>query len=182
VSRQVVRKLQLRSPGFSHDERIPKRHAHRPEGADVSPPLSWSGLPESARELALICEDPDAPQAEPFVHWVIYRIPASSPGLPEGVAKDERPGNPEGMLQGTNSFDELGWSGPLPPVGHGTHHYHFRLYALDTRLEHLGPGATKEQLLQELEGHVVAEGELVGTYERLAPSARSIEEDTEPGA
>jgi Raf kinase inhibitor-like YbhB/YbcL family protein len=166
--KQVIRKLQLRSPAFSPGERIPKRHAHPPEGLDASPALTFSGLPQNAVELVLIVDDPDAPGAEPWVHWVAYRIPARLRGLPEGIAKDERPGNPEGMLQGLNSWGQLGWGGPLPPVGHGTHTYRFRLYAIDKILDHLGPGATKEAVLAEIDGHVVGEGELVGTYERLS--------------
>lgn len=167
MAKQVIRKLQLRSPAFSPGERIPRRYARAPEGTDASPALTWSLIPPNARELVLICDDPDAPSAEPWVHWVVYRIPPGLKGLPEGIPKDERPGNPEGMLQGVNSFGEIGYGGPQPPVGHGTHHYRFRLYAIDTNLT-LGPGATKEEVLESIEGHVVGEGELVGTYERLA--------------
>ena len=169
MAKQVIRQLQLRSPAFSPEERIPRRHARPPEGLDVSPALTWSPVPPNARELVLIVDDPDAPQKEPWVHWVLYRIPSTARGLPEGMPKDERPGNPEGTLQGRNSWDTIGYGGPLPPVGHGTHEYRFRLYALDEPLSHhVEPGATKEELLAELDGHVVAEGELVGTYERLS--------------
>ncbi|MCW8141451.1 MAG: YbhB/YbcL family Raf kinase inhibitor-like protein [Planctomycetota bacterium] len=170
MAKQVIRKLQLRSPAFSPGERIPRRHARPPEGLDASPPLTWSLVPEGARELVLICDDPDAPSAEPWVHWVAYRIPAAARALAEGIPKDERPGNPEGMLQGQNSWGRVGYGGPQPPVGHGTHHYHFRLFAIDTHLS-LGPGATKEEVLQAIDGHVLAEGELVGTYERLSSGA-----------
>ncbi|MBX3469329.1 MAG: YbhB/YbcL family Raf kinase inhibitor-like protein [Planctomycetes bacterium] len=170
MAKQVIRKLQLRSPAFSPGERIPRRHARPPEGLDASPPLTWSLVPEGARELVLICDDPDAPSAEPWVHWVAYRIPAKARALPEGIARDEQPGNPEGMLQGQNSWGLVGYGGPQPPVGHGTHHYHFRLLAIDTHLS-LGPGATKEEVLEAIDGHVIAEGELVGTYERLSTGA-----------
>lgn len=165
--KQVARKVQLRSPAFSHEERIPKRHAHPPEGMDISPPLSWSLVPQSAKELVIICDDPDAPQAEPFVHWVAYKIPTRAQGMPEGAGKGGATGRLAGMLQGKNSFGQVGYGGPLPPVGHGTHSYRFRLYAIDTQLE-LGEGASKEQVLEAIEGHVVGEGELVGTYERFS--------------
>lgn len=185
MARQVIRQLQLRSTAFSPGERIPKRHARPPEGLDVSPALTWSPLPSDAQELALIVDDPDAPRKEPWVHWVAYRIPASARGLPEGIEREERPGKPEGMLQGRNSWDAIGYGGPLPPVGHGTHEYRFRLYALDQPLTHLGPGATKEELLKELEGHIVAEGELVGTYERLSgrgAGAEAVEDEPDASA
>lgn len=131
------------------------------EGADRSPPLSWSGIPDGTEELALICDDPDAPCEEPWVHWVIYGIPADCRELPEGVP----PQNPQ---QGRNSWpagENFGYRGPFPPRGHGTHHYHFRLYALDQKLN-AAPGLDKRSLLALMEGHVLATGELIGTYER----------------
>lgn len=143
------------SPAFEAGGTIPRRHTG--EGEDVSPPLEWSGLPEGTRELALICDDPDAPMPEPFVHWVLYKIPANKSGLSEGSA--------EGALEGRNSFGKVGYGGPMPPEGHGTHHYHFKVYALETQLD-ATPGLSKDQLLAAMEGHVLAEGELVGTYER----------------
>jgi Raf kinase inhibitor-like YbhB/YbcL family protein len=182
MAKQVIRQLQLRSPAFSPGERIPRRHARPPEGLDVSPALTWSPLPANARELVLICDDPDAPQKEPWVHWVAYGIPVSARGLPEGIDRVERPGQLQGLVQGKNSWDALGFGGPLPPVGHGTHEYRFRLYAVDEPLSQLGPGATKEQVLEQLEGHVVAEGELVGTYERLAGRGAPEAGEDEPDA
>lgn len=182
MARQVIRQLQLRSPAFSPGERIPRRHARSPEGLDISPALTWSPLPANARELVIICDDPDAPQKEPWVHWVAYGIPASARGLPEGIEKVERPGNLQGMVQGKNSWDAIGYGGPLPPIGHGTHEYHLRLWAVDAPLQ-LGPGATKDEvlkMLEELEGHIVAEGELVGTYERLAGRGTSEGVEDEP--
>lgn len=182
MAKQVIRQLQLRSPAFSPGERIPRRHARPPEGLDVSPALTWSPLPANARELVLICDDPDAPQKEPWVHWVAYGIPVTARGLPEGIDKVERPGQLQGMVQGKNSWDALGFGGPLPPVGHGTHEYRFRLYAVAEPLSQLQPGATKEQVLEQLEGHVVAEGELVGTYERLAGRGATEAGEDEPDA
>lgn len=146
--------ITVTSPAFAAGERIPKKHAYRPEGQNVPPALRWTGMPAGARELALICDDPDAPVAEPWVHWVLYGIPATATGLPEGAG-----------VEGENSWEEGGYGGPFPPKGHGTHHYHFKVYALDVELD-LGPGATKAQLLKAMKGHVLAEGELVGTYSR----------------
>jgi len=135
------------------------------EGADVSPPLTWSGVPAEAVELALIVDDPDAPGREPWVHWVMYKIPAGTTGLAEGVPKAEMLGDPAGARQGVNSWPRVGYGGPMPPPGHGVHHYHFTLYALDAALP-VGAGLTKGELLAAMEAHVLAEAELVGTYER----------------
>ena len=158
-------KLTIRSRAFENEARIPVKHTA--DGADVSPALSWSDVPAEAKELALICDDPDAPRPEPWVHWVIYKLPASLTGLPEGVPKRARLSEPAGALQGKNSWPSgnIGYRGPAPPKGHGVHHYRFTLYALDAALE---PPAelTKDELLEKMRGHVVAEGTLVGTYER----------------
>ncbi len=155
--------LEIRSTAFDAGQLIPGKYTG--EGPDVSPPLQWSGLPDGVAELALIMDDPDAPRPEPWVHWVICRIPANAGGLPEGVPKTERLDEPAGALQGENSFGKTGYGGPMPPEGHGMHHYHFKLYALDQALD-VKPGLTKDDLLAAMKGHVVAEGELVGTYER----------------
>jgi len=160
------RAFTLSSRAFAADGRIPAVHAHPPEGDDVSPPLAWSGEPAGTRHFALIADDPDAPRREPWVHWVLYGIPAGVHELPQGASKGAgRVAEPAGVLEGKNDFGDLGWGGPLPPRGHGTHHYHFKLYALDAELE-LGPGATKADLLTAMAGHVLAEAEVVGTYER----------------
>ena len=147
--------LKMTSTSFATGQRIPRRCAHRPEGQNVSPQLAWKGAPEGTREFALLCDDPDAPRAEPWVHWVLYRIPSSATGLQEGAKG--------AGVEGRNDFGELGWGGPLPPAGHGTHHYRFRLYALKTQLG-LGPGATKRMLIEAMKGRILAEVELVGTY------------------
>jgi Raf kinase inhibitor-like YbhB/YbcL family protein len=158
--------IRLTSSAFANGQPIPKKYTG--EGADVSPPLAWSNLPEATKELALICDDPDAPTPEPWVHWVIYKIPASLAGLPEGVARDVRLKNPPGALQGQNSWPKgkgnIGYRGPMPPPG-GTHHYHFKLYALEAHLS-ADSGLDKKALLLEIQEHVLAAGELVGTYER----------------
>ena len=158
--------IELTSTTFSEGERVPVRYTG--DGEDVSPPLSWSGLPEGTRELALICDDPDAPTPEPWVHWVIYKIPAELDGLPEGVAKTPRLKEPAGALQGKNSWPSgqtIGYRGPAPPPGHGVHRYFFRLYALSVHLV-IEPGKDKRSLLEEMSGHVLGEGQLMGTYER----------------
>jgi Raf kinase inhibitor-like YbhB/YbcL family protein len=155
--------IALSTPAFKTGESIPKEYTG--EGKDISPPLKWSNVPQDAKELALICDDPDAPVAEPWVHWVIYNIPAANTELPEGVASDEKLNNPAGAAQGVNDFSKSGYRGPMPPPGHGTHHYHFKLYALDKPLK-LESGLKKKQLLAAMKGHIVAQGELIGTYER----------------
>jgi len=155
----------LRSPDFEDGDRIPQ--AHTEDGEDRSPALEWSNVPDEAVELVLICDDPDAPTPEPWVHWVAYNIPATETGLPGGVPRQEAPADPEGLAQGINTFpnDNVGYRGPAPPPGHGLHHYHFRLYALDTNLG-LAPGADKKALLNAMREHIIEEAELVGTYER----------------
>ena len=155
--------IQLSSSALRPGGTVPRQYTG--DGADRSPPIAWTGLPAGTKELALICEDPDAPQPEPWVHWVIYKIPATVAGLPEGVATSERLAAPAGALQGRNSFRKTGYGGPAPPKGHGVHHYHFRLYALDQPLNLQG-GLDKKGLLAAMKGHVLGEGELVGTYER----------------
>jgi Raf kinase inhibitor-like YbhB/YbcL family protein len=147
--------LRLTSPAFSAGGTIPRKHTG--EGEDVSPTLAWEGAPTGTQEFALICDDPDAPTPKPWVHWVLYQVPPDRQGLAEG---EKRCG-----LEGLTSWDESGYRGPMPPPRHGIHHYYFKLYALDQTVS-LGEGATKEELLAAIEGHVLAEGELVGTYER----------------
>ncbi len=155
--------MNIESDAFSDGSLIPVRYTG--DGDDISPGLSFTGIPAGARELALIVDDPDAPRAEPWVHWVIYKMPASVAGLPEGVAPSGGAAPPVGTVQGPNDFGEEEYGGPAPPVGHGVHHYHFRLYALDADLD-LPVGLGKSQLLEAIEGHVLATAEFVGTYER----------------
>ena len=158
--------IKIQCDAIAAGESIPRRYTG--EGEDLSPPLSWTTLPEGTRELALICDDPDAPTPEPWVHWVLYKIPMSAGGLPEGLPAQAILEAPAGSCQGRNSWTSgrtIGYRGPMPPPKHGVHHYHFRLYALDTTLA-LEPGADKKRLLQAMQGHTLARGELVGTYER----------------
>jgi Raf kinase inhibitor-like YbhB/YbcL family protein len=157
--------IEVTSTAFAHGQPIPQKYSG--EGADVSPPISWSGLPEGTQELVLICDDPDAPTAEPWVHWVIYKIPITMAELPEGIESRARLKQPAGVLQGKNSWpsQNVGYRGPLPPPGHGTHRYFFKLYALEAKLV-ISPGMDKKGLLEEIKGHVLGEGQLMGTYQR----------------
>jgi hypothetical protein len=155
--------MTLHSTAFENGRPIPE--AYSQDGKNLSPPLSWSGAPKEAAEFALIVDDPDAPREEPWVHWLIWKVPGSMDQLPEGVAKGAEPPMPSGARQGTNTSGSAGYDGPAPSKGHGTHHYHFKLYALDAELG-LEAGADKAALLEAMEGHVLEEAELVGTYER----------------
>jgi Raf kinase inhibitor-like YbhB/YbcL family protein len=134
------------------------------EGDDISPPLEWAGILAGTKSLALLVEDPDAPNpANPkrvWVHWVLYDLPADSSSLPEGAGGKDLP---EGCHEGLNDWKKLGYGGPCPPIGR--HRYFHRLYALDCVLGDLGP-LTKRELLARIEGHVLEEAELVGTYEK----------------
>jgi Raf kinase inhibitor-like YbhB/YbcL family protein len=153
----------IESPAFTGGGTIPRLYTC--DGKDVSPPLAWSGVPETARSLALICEDPDAPRGT-WTHWVIYDIPASVKELGEGLPAQERikvTAGGETALQGKNDFGKTGYGGPCPPSG--SHRYFFRIYALDTGLGP-GSGTTRQDLLRSIKGHVLAEGELMGRYSR----------------
>jgi len=160
--------IEVTSPAFDAGGPIPAKYTE--DGEDVSPPLAWSGVPEGTEELALICDDPDAPSpkraaANPWVHWVLYKIPADARELPEGIPKTARVDDPPGALQGKNSWPTIGYRGPAPPPGSGTHRYFFKLYALDAELT-IEPEMDKTTLQSEMEGHVIGEGSLFGTYER----------------
>ena len=155
--------ITVTSKAFAPGQAIPREYTG--EGDDISPPLRWTGAPSETQELVLICDDPDAPRPEPWVHWVIYGIPLGVDALPAGVDPSPSPPIPSGAKQGVNSWEKVGYGGPLPPRGHGAHHYHFKLYALDTELD-LAAGLSKESVLEAIAGHVLAEGELIGTYER----------------
>ena len=142
--------FQISSPAFEHNAAIPSRFTC--EGDDVSPELRWSGVPEGTRSLALIVEDPDAPDpAAPkrvFVHWVLYNLPANSTGLAEA---------------GQNGWQRAGYGGPCPPIGR--HRYFFKLHALDIELPDLGD-VDKLRLLDAMEGHVLGQAEFIGTYQK----------------
>jgi Raf kinase inhibitor-like YbhB/YbcL family protein len=143
------------SPDFDRNGPMPRKHTG--EGRDLSPSLSWSSIPPGTAELALICDDPDAPSPKPWVHWVLYGIAPSVAAL--------APGADGGGKAGRNDFGNAGYGGPMPPRGHGVHHYHFKLYALDKALQ-LRAGASKDELVAAMQGHILDQGELIGTYER----------------
>ena len=154
--------LTLTSSAFAHQASIPPKYTC--EGSDISPPLAWSGVPAEAMSLALIIDDPDAPDpAAPkttWVHWVLYNLPTSAKGLAEAVRM-----LPPGTLEGVSDWRRTGYGGPCPPIGR--HRYFHKLYALDTVLPDLGK-PTKAQLEQAMAGHVIARAELVGTYQKRA--------------
>jgi Raf kinase inhibitor-like YbhB/YbcL family protein len=150
--------LRVATSSFQNGGKIPPRFAG---DRGIAPALVWSGVPEQARELVLICEDPDAPTARPAVHWLLYRIPPRIHSLPEGIRPESAT---EGVLQGRNSLGRIGYVGPRPPRGLGAHRYHFQLFAVNTPLE-LGPGVDRDTLLRAMHHHVLACGEVVGSYE-----------------
>ena len=152
----------LSSPAFENGEPIPRRYTC--EGDDISPPLDWSGVPAGTKSLALIVEDPDAPDpAAPkrvWVHWVLYDLPDTTSGLPEGAGGRDLP---EGCREGLNDWKKLGYGGPCPPIGR--HRYFFRLFALDRVLGDLNH-PTKAKLERAMDGHLLAAAELMGTYQK----------------
>jgi Raf kinase inhibitor-like YbhB/YbcL family protein len=133
------------------------------DGQDVSPELRWSDVPPGTKSFALICDDPDAPRKEPWVHWVVFNIPVGDQSaLPEALPAQST--FPTGLKQGKSDFGKVGYGGPAPPPGK-PHRYYFKLYALDTTLN-LGEGVTKAELQSAMKGHVLGQGELMGTYSR----------------
>jgi Raf kinase inhibitor-like YbhB/YbcL family protein len=151
--------MELTSTAFQEGGTISKPYTG--DGKNVSPPLHWSGAPGNTQSFALICDDPDAPRKEPWVHWVLFNLPADTQKLPEGVPPDES--LPRGANQGRNDFGKIGYGGPAPPPGR-PHRYYFKLYALDTMLNL--QGAAKQQLEQAMKGHILASGQLMGKYGR----------------
>jgi Raf kinase inhibitor-like YbhB/YbcL family protein len=161
--------LSLTSSAFSHQGEIPVRYTCEAQGKEVSPPLAWHGVPPGAKSLALIVDDPDAPDPKApqttWVHWVLYDLPPAATGLPEAVGLSATAALPPGTRQGSNDWHRTGYGGPCPPVGR--HRYFFKLYALDTVLPDLGD-PDKNRLEQAMQGHVLAHAELVGTYQKGA--------------
>jgi Raf kinase inhibitor-like YbhB/YbcL family protein len=155
--------IEVKSSAFEAGQPIPRKYSC--EGEDVSPPLSWSGLPKGTTSLALIMDDPDAPPGT-WVHWVLFDLRGDLLGLEEGGPKNEslENGAVQGRSWGVDEFERNRYSGPCPPPGK-PHHYHFKLYALDRKLG-LKPDATKFDVLKAMKGHVLGQGELIGTYQR----------------
>jgi Raf kinase inhibitor-like YbhB/YbcL family protein len=153
--------LTVESDSFSGEGPIPAEHAG---GHGRSPALRWSKPPPGTRELIVLCEDPDAPTAEPFVHWIVTGLPPNETELPEGQPPTASP-LASGVIQGRNDMGTVGYYGPQPPPGHGVHHYHFQVFAADRHLPLRVP-LGRGQLIEALRGHVRGWGEVVGTYER----------------
>lgn len=150
--------IKIESSAFKYGEFIPVKYTC--DGENVSPPLKWSGAPANTKSLALISDDPDAPIGD-WVHWVMYNIPPNVFELEEKIPADKILQN--GAIHGLNDFRKFGYGGPCPPSG--VHRYFFKIYALDTMLD-LPPGATKKQLLEAMKNHIIAQGELMGKYQR----------------
>jgi Raf kinase inhibitor-like YbhB/YbcL family protein len=159
-------RLTVTSPTLTANQTMPRQHT--PDGRNDSPALAWSGAPAGTREFAVICEDPDAGNPPPFVHWVIYKIPPTAAGLPEAIPFDGSPlpASLAGAVQGLSGFRRPYYRGPAPPPGK-PHHYHFIVYALDRVLPKptLLP-MTRAELLDAMKGHVLGQGEIVSIYER----------------
>jgi Raf kinase inhibitor-like YbhB/YbcL family protein len=151
--------LTITSPAFKHGEVIPTRHTR--DGENLSPPLEWRDAPPETKSYVLLIEDPDAPSGT-FRHWAMYNIPASEAGLPEGASGQGRSGAGEGV----NGFGKTRYDGPQPPKGHGPHHYHVRLAALDVPRLDIPASAKAEDVWAKALPHIIAEAEVVGTYER----------------
>ena len=147
--------LAVTSPDFPNGGDLPRSASKDGEG--VAPIIAWANVPEGTLSFVLICEDPDAPLPEPFAHWLVYDIPATATMLDESTRNTSR--------EGKNSNLKVGYTGAAPPRGHGAHHYHFQIFALDAELP-INPGAGRYELLETMRGHVLAWGECVGTYER----------------
>jgi len=150
--------IKITTSAFVPGGKIPGKYTC--DELDVSPPLTWTSVPEGTKTFALICDDPDAPMGT-WVHWVLFNLPADIQELPENIPPERE--LESGGKQGMNDFRKIGYGGPCPPGG--THRYYFKLYALDTELD-LEVGATKRELLKAMEGHILAEGQLMGRYER----------------
>jgi Raf kinase inhibitor-like YbhB/YbcL family protein len=152
----------LRSASFQHEAAIPAKHTC--QGDDTAPPLAWSGAPAGTKSFALIVDDPDAPDPRAprtvWSHWVIYNLPAATSALPEGATSGDLP---PGTLEGVNDFGKTGYGGPCPPIGR--HRYFHKLYALDVVLADLGR-PSKAALEKAMQGHVLGEAQLVGTYQK----------------
>jgi Raf kinase inhibitor-like YbhB/YbcL family protein len=154
--------LTITSTAFTHEGAIPRTYTC--QGNDISPPLAWSGVPGDAKSLVLIVDDPDAPDpAKPlrvWVHWVLYNLPPDTTGLAEAIKEADLP---KGTAGGLNDWERTGYGGPCPPIGR--HRYFFKLYALDTVLEGLAT-PTKKQVEAAMQGHVLAEAVVMGTYQK----------------
>ena len=160
--------LTVTSPTLTAGQPIPKQHTA--DGENTSPAFAWTGAPATTKSFALICDDPDVPMPQPFVHWVIYNIPGAAKGLPANIPIDPAAAMPAeiaGAIQGPSGFRRPIYRGPAPPPGK-VHNYHFTVFALD--VADLPAGLNKAQLVDAMAGHIVGQGQLVATYERKPPA------------
>jgi Raf kinase inhibitor-like YbhB/YbcL family protein len=155
----TMEKITISAEVFKEGEIIPAEYTC--EGKNVSPSLSWKGIPAGTKSIAMIMDDPDAPGGT-FVHWLLFNIPGNTQKLPKGIPRNQT--LDDGSLQGKNDFERLGYGGPCPPPGK-PHRYYFKIYALDTKLK-LQPGASRQQLENAMKGHILSTGELMGKYQR----------------
>lgn len=165
-AQDIPETITVSSSAFDHHGTIPLEYTAYGDNKSID--LSWSNLPAGTVQLALVCDDPIVPMPQPFVHWVAYNIPASASGLPANLIKDAEVSGVaglDGMINSVNGIRQTGYFGPRPPVDGKLHAYHFRVYAIDADLD-LAPGLNKEQLLEAIDGHVLATGMLMGHYQR----------------
>jgi Raf kinase inhibitor-like YbhB/YbcL family protein len=159
----TIHPLRVHAVAFEEGEKMPELLSG-PRAP--SPYIVWQDAPPQVREYVMICEDPDAPFAHPFVHWIAYAIPGSLTELTADIAKSERPQSPIGLKQGLNGAHEPGFTGAAPPPGHGVHHYHFQLFGLDAPIYLQKERPEIDDVIEAIRGHVIAFGETVGTFER----------------
>jgi Raf kinase inhibitor-like YbhB/YbcL family protein len=167
IAQNVPQKMVVSSPTLKDGEPVPT--AHTPDGRNDSPAINWSNVPTGVKEFAVVCEDPDAGNPPPFVHWIVYNIPVKAKGLPAALPIDDSlmPSEIGGAVQGLSGFRRAIYRGPAPPPGK-VHHYHFIVYALDTTVTSKPdqPPLTRAQLMEAMSGHIIEQGEIVATYER----------------
>jgi len=165
-AQEIPETITVTSSAFAHHGTIPLEYTAYGDNKSID--LAWSNLPAGTVQLALICDDPIVPMPQPFVHWVAYNIPATAAGLPASLTKDAEVSGVtglEGMINGLNGIRQTGYFGARPPVDGKLHAYHFRVYALDADLG-LPAGLNKDEMLEAIEGHVLATGMLMGHYQR----------------
>jgi Raf kinase inhibitor-like YbhB/YbcL family protein len=162
-AQDAAKPITVSSPAFKDGQPIPEEYTAYGEGKSI--PLSWSNLPAGTRSIAVVMDDPDARTPRPFVHWLIYNIPPDTKTLDPSLPTKPKLDVPRGALQGTNSRQSVGYFGPRPPRGDPPHHYHVKVFALNQELK-LEPGATEPELEKAMEGHILGQGELVGTVQK----------------
>lgn len=162
VESRAADTIDVSSPAFASDGSIPDTYSDYGEGR--SPELSWGDVPSGTKTIAIVAEDPDAPRTVPYTHWLLYNLPATARSVSAAVPHEESPRNLEGALQGRSSKGSIGYFGPHPPTNDPPHHYHFELFCLDAPLD-LTAGANRNEVLTAMSGHVLAKGEVIGTYQ-----------------